>query len=401
MMEDRNFDIGSFRRRVAERIRLIAPCGSLQLAVCVALAVCSSVVLVSCSGIVSAPNSAPSTPSSGILTANPSSGNFGSVAVGSQSTLSFSITNTGTATVNASKASITGAGFSAVGTSATSFSLPVGQSVTFQIQFAPQSAGAVTGSASISSDASNSPLTVSLSGTGTQGQLSTIPSTASFGSVAIGSNNSQSIQLSNGGNTDVTISQASVSGNGFSMTGLSASQVIAAGKSAIFNVSFAPTATGSFTGSVSITSNAANTPFSIALSGSGVAPTTAITVSPASLSFGNQNVNTTSGPGGVTVANTGTTSFTVSSLQTSAPFAVSGFSGSTVLSANQSLNLSVTFAPTSTVPSSGTLTITSTDPSSPNTVSMSDTGVVQSVPHLTAPICGLASDKTNQVPIDS
>lgn len=297
--------------------------------------------------------------------------------------------------MNASGASITGAGFSAVGNSATSFSLPAGQSVTVQIQFAPKSPGAVTGSASISSDASNSPLTVSLSGTGTQGQLSAIPSTASFGSVAIGSNNSQSIQLSNGGNTDVTISQASVSGNGFSMTGLSASQVIAAGKSAIFSVSFAPTAAGNFTGSVSIASNAANTPFLIALSGSAVAPTTAITVSPASLSFGNQNVNTTSGPGVVAVTNTGNTSVTVSSVQTSAPFAVSGFSGSTVLSANQSLSLNVTFAPTSTVTSNGTLTITSTAPSSPNTVSLSGTGVVQSGLDLTAPNCGISS--TSQI----
>jgi fibronectin type 3 domain-containing protein len=46
----------------------------------------------------------------------------------------------------------------------------VGQSGTFQIQFAPPSAGAASGNLTIGSDANNSPSTVSLSGTGvTQG----------------------------------------------------------------------------------------------------------------------------------------------------------------------------------------------------------------------------------------
>src|SRR6266481_7775800 len=100
----------------------------------------------------------------------------------------------------------------------------------------------------------------------------------------------------------------------------------------------------------------------------------------------------------MTVTNTGNTSVTVSSVQTSTPFAVSGFSGSTVLSPNQSLNLNVTFAPTLQVTSSGTLTITSTAPSSPNTVALSGRGVVLSGPDLTPPICGLTNDISNHFP---
>jgi hypothetical protein len=103
--------------------------------------------------------------SSGTLAANATSLNFGSVAMGSTSPQTLTLNNTGTAAITISQATVTGAGFSVVG-GMSSVSIPAGQNHAFQIQFAPKSAGSISGSVSIVSDATDSPLAVSLSGTG-------------------------------------------------------------------------------------------------------------------------------------------------------------------------------------------------------------------------------------------
>src|SRR5713226_5765487 len=65
-----------------------------------------------------------------------------------------------------------------------------------------------------------------------------------------------------------------VSGSGFSASGLTPPLTLAAGQAASFSVVFAPTASGAGTGSVSVVSNATNSPATIALSGSGAQPHT-------------------------------------------------------------------------------------------------------------------------------
>ena len=106
-----------------------------------------------------------STSSSGTLSASATSLNFGNVAMGSSSPQTLTLNNTGTAAVKISQATVTGAGFSLVG-GMSSVSIPAGQNHAFQVQFAPKSAGSISGSVSIVSDATDSPLAVSLSGTG-------------------------------------------------------------------------------------------------------------------------------------------------------------------------------------------------------------------------------------------
>ena len=103
--------------------------------------------------------------SSGTLAASATSLNFGNVAAGSSSPQTLSLTNTGTAAVTISQATVTGAGFSVVG-GMSSVSIAASQNHAFQVQFAPTGAGSVSGSISIVSDATDSPLAISLSGTG-------------------------------------------------------------------------------------------------------------------------------------------------------------------------------------------------------------------------------------------
>jgi len=126
-----------------------------------------AVSLSGCVGVAGAgtPAKTSNSSSSGTLAANATSFSFGNVAVGSNAAQTLTLTNTGTATITVSGASVTGTGFSVVGGS-TSVSIAAGQNHSFQIQFAPQAVGPVTGSISVISNATNSTLGVSLSGTG-------------------------------------------------------------------------------------------------------------------------------------------------------------------------------------------------------------------------------------------
>jgi hypothetical protein len=208
--------------------------------------------------------------SAGQLAATASNLNFANVLVGASSTLTDTITNTGGTSVTISQATVAGVGFSISGLSP-SLVLNPGASVTFSAVFAPQSAGTVSGGISVSSDASNSTLTISLAGTATaQGQLTLTPTTLGFGNVTVGARASQSSSLSASG-TSVTVSAASLNSTEFSLTGITLPLTIAAGQTVPFTVTFAPQASGVANASLTLTSNAVNTP-SEALSGTGVTP---------------------------------------------------------------------------------------------------------------------------------
>jgi hypothetical protein len=102
-----------------------------------------------------------------LLSANPASFNFNSVNDGSSATLNVTLTNTGNSSVMISGTAATGAGFSATGVNGTT--LAPNQTATLVITFAPTSAGAVSGSVAVNSNASNSP-TINVAGTGVQQQ---------------------------------------------------------------------------------------------------------------------------------------------------------------------------------------------------------------------------------------
>ena len=174
----------------------------------------------SATGAVSIVSNAPGSPASvalsgtgvqGQLTANPGSVNFGSVATGSTGTQTIQLTNSGTASVTVNSATTTGTGFSITGLT-TPVTLAAGQSASFTAQFAPTAAGAASGSISIANNGPNSPLTIALSGTGTQAQLGASPASENFGSVNVGSNNAQAITLKNSGTASVTVSAVNVTG---------------------------------------------------------------------------------------------------------------------------------------------------------------------------------------------
>src|SRR5260370_40629824 len=83
------------------------------------------------------------------------------------------------------------------------------------------------------------------------GQLAVNPSPDTFGSVQIGNSMSKSAVLSNTGNSSLTISQATVSGTGFSLSGLSMPLTLAPGQAVSVTTTFAPQSSGSTTGNLS------------------------------------------------------------------------------------------------------------------------------------------------------
>jgi len=124
------------------------------------------------------------------------------------------------------------------------------------------------------------------------------------------------------------------------------------------SVTFIPTAGGVRTGAVTITDSAMGSPHKLLLTGTGIS----VTLTPSSLTFGAQLINTASGPKTVTLTNTGAATVDISSIGISGPsssFSETNNCGSSLL-AGASCNIAVTFRPTktSTCAETGTLTVT-------------------------------------------
>jgi Abnormal spindle-like microcephaly-assoc'd, ASPM-SPD-2-Hydin len=84
------------------------------------------------------------------------------------------------------------------------------------------------------------------------GQLALSPPNLNFGSVQVGSNRTLSVAVSNSGKSNLTVSQATVSGTGFSFAGPSLPITLGPQQTATLSASFAPQASGSVSGSISV-----------------------------------------------------------------------------------------------------------------------------------------------------
>jgi len=309
----------------------------------------------------------------GLLALSPVSEPFGSVTVGTQQTQTVTLTNSGESSVSVSQVSVSGTGFQVSGIT-TPLTLNPAQSTNFTVVFAPQAAGNATGTVTIISNASNSTLSLPLSGMGVSaGTLSSSPTSLDFGSVIVGKNMSLSETVTNAGGSSVTISQITVSG-GFTLNGITAPLTLTAGQSANFTVLFSPSSAGSASGSVTLTSNASNPTLTIPLSGTGVSPG-GLGAEPSSISFGSVTVGNKKSVS-ETVTNTGGTTVTISSVAVSASgFSFTGITTPVTLTAGQSATFSVSFTPSSAGNASGNLTITSNASNPSLTIPLSGNGV--------------------------
>jgi hypothetical protein len=233
------------------------------------------------------------------------------------------------------------------------------------------------------------------------GQLTVNPASLNFGSVQTGASTSQALILSNSGKSSLTVSQAIVTGQGFSLLGgPSLPLTLTSGQSVTVNLAFAPVSGGSVSGSFSLVSStiathdrsgkhnslSAAATTTVVLNGSGSVPQPVATpgtlvASPSSLGFSALQVGS-SQTLSATLTNSGGTAVTISQatiLQTTSgsSFTLNGLGLPTTLAAGQRLTFSVTFAPLSAGSAGGSLSIYS-DASNPTLkISLAGTGTAQ------------------------
>ena len=102
-------------------------------------------------------------------------------------------------------------------------------------------------------------------------QLIADSSNLSFGNVVVGSSSTATITLTNSGNVPTTISGVSISAQSFSTSSALAGAIVAPGQAVTLGIVFTPASATAFSGTITIASNASNSPISIAVSGTGVA----------------------------------------------------------------------------------------------------------------------------------
>jgi hypothetical protein len=196
------------------------------------------------------------------------------------------------------------------------------------------------------------------------------PSALSFGSVATGTTSAaQTVTVSNPTSSAASVSSISVSGD-FTQTNTCGSSIAANGSCTV-SVKFAPTVTGTRTGSLTV--NAGGVTNTVSLTGTGTAPGPVLNAAPASLSFARTVVGSTAAAQTVTVTNSGTTAATVSGVTVSGDFSQTNNCSS--IAVGGSCTVTVTFKPTASGTRTGTLTVTSNANNSPTTVGLSGNGI--------------------------
>jgi hypothetical protein len=317
------------------------------------------------------------------LTATPSSIAFGSVAVGSEETQAIKLANTGSAAVAISKVAFSGTGVSVSGVT-TPMTLAGGQSTTLTVTYKPTSAATLTGSVSITSNASDPSMVIGINATATLSTLAATPSSVSLGNVVVGSDTTQTIRLENIGTSHVTISSITPSVPNLTISGMTLPANLAPGTSATLTAAYKPTAAGSVSGKITVTSNAVGSPTMIDLSATAAAAKVQLTPSATSLSFGNVTVGS-SGTHQLTVKSTGNSNANISKVAvTGTGFVLGSSAASLTLDPTQSETYTVNFDPKATGSLSGTLTITSNAVNSPMNIPLSGAGVAASTQHTVA-----------------
>ena len=195
----------------------------------------------------------------GYVSATPMAGQFGNVPVGTRNTQTIQLKNTGTQSLSISKVTASGTGYSVSGVT-TPLSLAPGATAQVTAAFSPSTVGSLTGTVVVQSNASDSQVSISLSGSGVASarQLSIAPTSIAFGNVGVNTATTREVTLKNAGNSNITVSSTTVNGTGLSLTGVGSGTTITPGQSAILIANFAPKATGAISGTITIASNASN-----------------------------------------------------------------------------------------------------------------------------------------------
>ena len=324
----------------------------------------------------------------------PTTLNFGTQGVNTTSTAK-SVTLTNNASTTLSNIAITFTGTNAGdfaetntcgATSTTNGSLAAFTTCQVNVTFTPTVSGAESATLNIADSDASSPQQVTLSGTGTA--ISVSPSSLTFGNQTQNTTSpSQPVTVTNNGTTALTINSISFTGANaadFGQTNTCGSSVTAGGNCTI-SVTFTPTTQAAESATLQINDSDPSSPQTVAVSGTGTKPASGVSLSPSSLNFGNQSQGTASPAQAVTLTNSGTSALTVNSISTTgtnaADFGQTNTCGASV-AAGGNCTINVTFTPSTQAAETASLSISDSDPTSPQSVPLTGTG--------TAPVTSFA-----------
>ena len=301
------------------------------------------------------------------LSVSPTSLTFTGASTGETYTKTFTVT--GTDLRGSVSVSVSGSYYSVSPTTITADQAAAGATVT--VTYKPTAAGTHSGTVTVSSTGAESK-TVSLSGTATATPTITANPTSLSMSTTVGTPVTQTFTVT-GANLNGTV-YLSCSGTGFSIDKSNITKT-AATSGATVTVTYNPTAVGTHTGTVTLTSSGADA-VTVNLNGT-AAGTPTIVANPTSLSFN------------ATVGESVTKTFTVTGtdLTGNVSLAVSGTGFSidktsiTKNAATSGSTVTVTYKPTTGGTHTGTVTLTS---SGAQAVTVSLTGIATTVPTIAA-----------------
>jgi hypothetical protein len=303
---------------------------------------------------------------------------FGNTQVGNVSAAqTVTLTNTGTTVVHVLSMVVS----TDFGVSSTCGTVAAGASCAFSLTFAPTtatSAAVRSGTLEVLSDAGTSLEFVSLVGVSTPAALTLSPAALDFGTVNVGTRESLSVSVSNAGSVGVTFLGLTVSGDYTVNAGTcpAVGSVLGVGETCVLTVTFQPMATGTRSGTLSLSSDASQVPLTVALSGVGAEGT--LTVTPGALAFGGVDVGF-SEQLTVTLLNTGSAAVTGISGAiggvNAGDFAVTVPCSVTTLAPRQSCAETVTFTPAAVGARAATLSVASSDPNGAAVVALGGTGL--------------------------
>ena len=181
----------------------------------------------------------------------------------------------------------------------------------------------------------------------------------------------QTLSLTNTGSADLNIVSIVIVGPDFSQSN-TCGNLVAAGATCAIDIIFDPIAFGTRSGSITITSDAGNSPQTVKLVGTGMGP--AVSLSKGALSFSSQLVTTTSTPQTVVLSSTGDEPLAISTIIVTGPFSDTDTCLSAEVSAGTTCSITVYFTPIAGGTATGTITIR--DDAYPNiqTIALSGTG---------------------------
>jgi hypothetical protein len=274
-----------------------------------------------------------------LIAVTPTQLNFGAVQAGIKSAaMSVTVTNIGNVST---KVSASASPYEFTLGNPMTFNLAPGASNSFKLAFLPDLLQTFTGTLTINASGQPQPVLVPLSGTATNPvQFGT--STVQFGMEGVGLlNPNVTVNMKNVGSMPFLEYSASATPP-FSVLAGNFTNLLPQ-QSSMTQLGFMPTAPGPVTGTLNIYIQNVLTPFTVTLTGTGVAPGAVFSVTPTTMNFPNVSLGSTSAPQTFTITNNGTGTDTIETIYVEAPWQVNGITTPVAVPAGTSVSGTVTY----------------------------------------------------------